>query len=73
MTINLNVLARHRDTLLLAEVAAWLHNIKQGGRLRASLHAQTPEPKSTRLSQLAQEVIYEQHRKIRSASRPFSG
>jgi hypothetical protein len=27
MTVNLDVLRQHRDALLLAEVAAWLHNI----------------------------------------------
>jgi len=35
MTIDLNVLAKNRDALLLAEVAAWLNNIKQGCCLRA--------------------------------------
>ncbi len=27
MTVNLDILKQHRDALLLAEVAAWLHNI----------------------------------------------
>jgi len=36
---------------------------------KVATRAQTPEPKSTRLSQLAQEVIYEHYREIRSASR----
>jgi hypothetical protein len=40
MTVNLDVLRQHRDALLLAEVAAWLHNI---GKLEPNFVGSAPK------------------------------
>jgi hypothetical protein len=40
MTIDLNVLAKNRDALLLAEVAAWLHDVGKFCNLHIEAHTQ---------------------------------
>jgi hypothetical protein len=45
MTIDLNVLAKNRDALLLAEVAAWLHDVGKFCNLHIEAHTQNGQRK----------------------------